>query len=128
MNTTTRNFILLSAVLGFLGVAIGAFGAHGLKTTLEANGREDTFETATRYHIYHALALLGVAWLSSITTERYVKLAGWLMFSGALIFSGALYVLALFNVGMMGVVAPIGGALMLVGWLCVGLTALNAKS
>ncbi|MBX3086723.1 MAG: DUF423 domain-containing protein [Anaerolineae bacterium] len=124
----SRTFIILSTILGFTGVALGAFGAHGLQATLEANGRTGTFETASRYQMYHALALIGVAWLMSIKADPFLTAAGWTLFAGALIFSGALYVLAIFDVRIMGAVAPIGGLLMLIGWACMGIGAWRVLS
>lgn len=112
-----KTFILLSAILGFTGVALGAFGAHGLAAYFAVNpGREDTFRTAVQYHLIHAVALLGAAWVA----ERYpgwpANTAGWLLFAGAVIFAGALYILSVFQVRIFGAVAPIGGLLMLAGW------------
>lgn len=118
-----RQFIIIAAVLGFFGVALGAFGAHGLEPTLEANGRTDTFETAARYHMYHALALIGVAWLAKQYQTRIVTWGGYLLTAGVLIFSGSLYILAIADLGFMGAVAPIGGAALLAGWGCIGYAA-----
>lgn len=119
----TRQFLMLAALLGVTGVALGAFGAHGLEATLAANGRQDTFETASRYHMYHALALLGVAWIATRLPSRMVTWGGWLIAVGTLIFSGSLYVLAIFDLGIMGAVAPVGGAALIAGWALVGLAA-----
>lgn len=116
-----RQWIMVAAGLGFLGVALGAFGAHGLQATLEANDRVGTFETASRYHMFHALALLAVAWLSTHTPTNWPRRAGLLLTAGTLIFSGSLYLLAVFDWGFMGAVAPVGGGLLLAGWTCVGL-------
>jgi len=123
----SRTFLLFAALLGFTGVAIGAFGAHGLETTLETNNRVDTFETATQYHLYHALALLGVAWLSTRVDSRFIWWAGCAIFVGTLIFSGSLYILAVFDIGFMGATAPIGGTLLLIGWACMGFGVWYAK-
>src|SRR4051812_48135067 len=111
----TRTFIILAAILGFTGVAIGAFGAHGLQATLQANGRLDVFETANRYQMYHALAMFAAAWLAQRLPGRLTTAAGYLLFAGALIFAGSLYVLAIFDLRIMGAVAPIGGILLLIG-------------
>jgi len=119
----SRQFVLIAAILGFLGVAIGAFGAHGLESTLEENGRVDTFETASRYHMYHAIALLGVAWLASWQPSRWVRWGGILITVGTVIFSGSLYILAVADLGFMGAIAPIGGAALLAGWGCIGYAA-----
>jgi uncharacterized membrane protein YgdD (TMEM256/DUF423 family) len=119
----SRTILVFAAILGFTGVAIGAFGAHGLQATLTANGTADTFQTASRYHMYHALALIGTAWLASRAKTGMIRAAGYLLFAGALIFSGSLYILAITNIKILGAVAPIGGVLMLAGWVCFGLAA-----
>lgn len=117
----TRNFILIAVFLGFSGVALGAFGAHGLESTLEANGRVDTFETAARYHMYHALAMIGIAWLSTQYAGLWIKRAGYFITLGTIIFSGSLYILAIADLGFMGAIAPIGGILLLAGWGSIAL-------
>jgi uncharacterized membrane protein YgdD (TMEM256/DUF423 family) len=119
----TRTFLLIAAVLGFFGVALGAFGAHGLQARLEANGRTDTFETANRYHLVHAVVMLGLAWVANIMPTRIVAWAGGLITAGTLIFSGSLYILAIFNIPIMGAIAPIGGTALLGGWAALGLAA-----
>jgi len=118
-----RQYIIVAALLGFLGVGLGAFGAHGLASILQANGREATFETATHYHLIHALALLVVALLSERYPERWLRWAGVAFIIGVVLFSGSLYVLAIFNLGFMGAIAPLGGVAMLVGWSCLGVAA-----
>lgn len=122
-----RNLVLTAALLGFSGVALGAFGAHGLQATLEATGRAATFETASRYHLIHALAMLGAAWLAGQTPGRWARLAGWYFAAGTLVFSGSLYLLAVSDVGWLGAVAPVGGALLLAGWACLGWAAWQAS-
>ena len=114
-----RRFILIGAIFGFIGVAIGAFGAHGLADTLETNGRTDTFQTASEYQMYHALAILMVGWLSTQVNHKLVQWAGYFFTAGVLIFSGSLYVLAIFDLGFMGAIAPIGGTSLLAGWACL---------
>ncbi|MFW5708970.1 MAG: DUF423 domain-containing protein [Chloroflexota bacterium] len=120
---TEKRLIILASILGLLGVALGAFGAHGLESTLEANGRTDTFQTASRYHMYHALALLGIAWVARHYPSRLINSAGYLIFMGTLIFSGSLYILAVADLGIMGAVAPIGGTALIIGWGLVGWAA-----
>jgi uncharacterized membrane protein YgdD (TMEM256/DUF423 family) len=123
-----RNFVILAALFGFLGVASGAFGAHGLSAYFEANpGTEDTFRTAVQYQMYHALALLAAAWLSQHSTSRYPRWAGWLFATGIVLFSGSLYVLSLLGVRIMGAVAPLGGVAFLAGWACLGIAAWRSE-
>ena len=104
----------ISAVIGFLAVALGAFGAHGLHDVLEKNGRLATWETAVQYHLTHAVAMLILA------TLRPPRIAAWwLMFAGITVFSGTLYVLALTNVKWLGAITPFGGVCLLAGWLAL---------
>ena len=104
--------IRAAAVFGFLGVALGAFGAHGLKDVLLAGGRAAVWETATLYLLVHAVALLAVA----LHMPR-ARVIGWLWGAGMVIFSGSLYVLALTGVKGLGAVTPVGGVLLLGGWV-----------
>jgi len=95
---------------------IGAFGAHALRATLEAQGRLDTFETAVKYQFYHTLALLAIGLLMSKMNQRLLGYAGYAMTGGIIIFSGSLYVLCLTGIRWLGAITPIGGVLMIVGW------------
>lgn len=108
----------LGALLAFLGVALGAFGAHALDGVLSPD-RLETYQTAVRYQMYHALGLLALGALP-VTAWRA---APWL-FWGSLIFSGSLYALVFSGFSLLGAVAPVGGTLQLVGWalLFVSLT------
>ena len=115
---TARLLLQLAALLGGLGVAIGAFGAHALHDTLGRAGRLDTFETAVRYQFYHLLALLAVGVLWTARPElRTLGTTGWLWLSGIIVFSGSLYTLCFTGITKLGAVAPMGGLLLLAGWL-----------
>ena len=117
-------WLLLAAIHGFIAVAAGAFGAHGLKERL-APEMLTIFETGARYEIYHALALTAVAFASHLFPKPKVwNVAGWGFFSGALIFSGSLYALALSGIKTFGAITPIGGVAMLIGWAALGVGAL----
>lgn len=111
-----RSFALAGAISGFLAVAAGAFGAHALRAQLTP-GQLLTFETAARYQMYHALALLAVAWASTRWPGLPVRAAGWLFIGGTVLFSGSLYILALTGARWLGAVTPLGGLLFLAGWL-----------
>ncbi len=110
-------FLLLASAFGALSVAIGAFGAHGLKKVLEEAGRMDTFETAVKYQFYHTLALFAIALLMFKIQDRLLDWAGWAMVGGMLVFSGSLYILCLTGVTKWGAVTPIGGLFFIVGWI-----------
>ena len=112
----TRLFFVMGALFGFVGVALGAFGAHALKQRL-ATDLFDIFEVGVRYQMYHALALLVVAWASVQWPGAAVAIAGWLFVAGIVIFSGSLYVLALTGVRWLGAVTPLGGVALLAGWV-----------
>jgi uncharacterized membrane protein YgdD (TMEM256/DUF423 family) len=109
-----RFWLVAGAVLAALGVAAGAFGAHALRARL---GPSDlvTFETAVRYQMYHALALL----LTGLLADRGVAVAasGWLFLTGIVLFSGSLYLLTLGGLRWMGAVTPLGGVAFILGWL-----------
>ncbi len=109
-------FFSLGAVLGALGVAAGAFGAHGLKARLSPEMLA-AFETGVRYHLIHALALLVVAWATTRWASAAIHAAGWLFLVGVLLFSGSLYAMCLTGMRELGAITPIGGAAFIMGWL-----------
>lgn len=113
-----RVFFALGAIAAFIGVALGAFAAHGLKSRLDANMMA-TFEIGVRYHMYHALALLGVAWACTRWPNVLTTSAGWLFIAGIVVFSGSLYALALTGVRSLGAITPLGGLAFLAGWICL---------
>lgn len=113
-----RTFLFIGALAGFLGVAFGAFGAHGLRNRLSPDMLA-VFETAVRYQMYHALALLLTAALAARSDGWLVSMAGWAFTAGLLLFSGSLYVLALTGITMFGAITPIGGIAFLIGWACL---------
>jgi uncharacterized membrane protein YgdD (TMEM256/DUF423 family) len=117
-----RIFFLLGCLSGFLGVALGAFGAHALKARLEPQMLA-TFEVGVRYQLFHAVALLAVAWAGTRWPGTAANAAGWLFVLGTLLFSGSLYALSLSGVRSLGAITPIGGLAFLAGWLCLGWAA-----
>ncbi len=121
MNSQTA--LRISAIVGFLAVALGAFGAHGLHALLEKNARLATWETAVLYHLTHSVVLLIIATLRPLRAAAF-----WLMLTGIAIFSGTLYVLALTNVKWLGAITPIGGVCLLAGWLALGFGKPDSKS
>jgi uncharacterized membrane protein YgdD (TMEM256/DUF423 family) len=120
MDTT---FLLVGSLLGFLGVAAGAFGAHGLRSRLSTDMLA-VFETAVRYQMYHVFALLIVAAaIGRLGDARLLSLAGWFFVAGIFLFSGSLYALALSGVTMLGAITPLGGLAFLIGWACLAIFA-----
>lgn len=117
-------FFVLGALLGGLGVAAGAFGAHALETRL-APDRLELFELAARYQMIHALALIAAAWAAERWPSGLANAAGWLLFVGVLIFCGTIYALAFGAPRVLGAVTPIGGLSLIVGWLLLALAAIR---
>lgn len=114
---------MIGAVNAFLAVALGAFGAHALKTRL-APDLLAVYHTGVQYHFYHALGLLAVGMLSlQVPGSPLVRASGWLMLAGIAIFSGSLYALALTGVRWLGAITPIGGVSFLAAWLALALAA-----
>ncbi|GAB4200117.1 MAG: DUF423 domain-containing protein [Wenzhouxiangellaceae bacterium] len=113
-----NGFAAVAAIAGFSAVAIGAFGAHALKLEGAA---ADWFETANRYHFYHALALLALAFSQRHGLLWNLSAYGWI--AGILIFSGSLYAMALGAPRWLGAIAPIGGTALLFGWACLFIAA-----
>lgn len=112
-----RRFGLLGGLFGALAVAAGAFGAHALRTRVGPRELE-VFETAARYQMYHALALLAAAWAVG-GDRRLGGAAGWLFTAGIVVFSGSLYALVLTGQRWLGAVTPLGGVAFILGWLCL---------
>jgi len=114
-----RTFIFVGALAGFVGVALGAFGAHFLSTDMLA-----VFETGVRYHLIHAVAILATAGLMGRASGRLLTSAGWLFSGGIVLFSGSLYVLALTGITIFGAITPLGGLAFLAGWACLLMAAI----
>ena len=117
-----RVFFILGSLSALLGVGLGAFASHGLKARL-APELLATFEIGVRYQMYHALALLGVAWACARWPGAAANASGWLFVAGTLLFSGSLYVLALSGARWLGAVTPFGGLAFLAGWVCLAIAA-----
>ncbi len=116
-------FFFLGSLSGGLAVALGAFGAHALKTRLTPESLA-TFETGVRYQMYHALALLVVAVaVTHVANVSLLNAAGWLFIAGTLLFSGSLYLLCFTQKRWLGAITPFGGLAFIAGWLLLALAA-----
>ncbi len=119
-NRSARFFLAIGAGLLGIGVAAGAFGAHGLEGMVSPE-RVEVYNTGVLYHLLHALALLilGLA-IARWPGERLLQVAGYLLIAGIVIFSGSLYLLVLTDTGVLGAITPIGGVAFIAGWaVCV---------
>lgn len=123
---TDRQLSALAALCMLVGVAAGAFGAHGLKGRIDADMLA-VWQTGVQYHLIHALGLFAVAWLRARHPRaRLLQAAGWLMFAGIVLFSGSLYLLALTGIRWLGAVTPLGGATFLLAWAMTAWAAWRA--
>lgn len=127
-----RAALLASGILGFLAVALGAFGAHGLKGRLSplADGaqRLDWWNLGAHYQLTHALALGLVAWLATRTSSSAITVATAGLVAGCVLFSGSLYVMALTGIRALGAVTPFGGVAFLVGWASIVVAAWSLRA
>ena len=115
----SRSILSVSSFLLAIGIALGAFGAHALEDVLSAE-RMQTWETAVSYQMWNSLGLLGIGILSIILSIDFTK-ESFGIFLGIIIFSGSLYTLCLTNMNWLGAVTPIGGTLMIIGWIVLGI-------
>ncbi len=123
-------WLTLAALNGFIAVAAGAFGAHGLQGRVEERALA-AFETGAQYHMYHALALVGVAWLVSISPQSGITatgpiIAGWAFLAGIVLFSGSLYFYGLTESRALVLITPLGGLAFLAGWAAMLYAALKS--
>lgn len=128
-----KGFIIIASFLGALAVALGAFGAHGLKN-YASPAMINTFETAVKYQFYHVFALAIIGMLHAYFPSTLLVLSGKLFMAGMFIFSGSLYLLTLFSVlgwnqfKWLGVITPIGGLLLITAWILMGVSLLRYKA
>jgi uncharacterized membrane protein YgdD (TMEM256/DUF423 family) len=111
-----KALLMAGALNGALAVALGAFGAHGLRERVSAQMLA-TWETAAQYHFFHALALLIVGMLAHQLNETALAVPGWVLLAGVTVFSGSLYLLVLTDQRWLGAITPLGGTALIVGWL-----------
>ncbi len=116
-----KSFLIIGAVCGLLAVAIGAFGAHALRDSLDAYAK-GIYDTAVQYQMFHATALLVVGLLLVARPELGLALSGWAFLLGIVLFSGSLYLLAVTGTKAWGAVTPFGGLSFLLGWAWLAYT------
>ncbi len=121
-----KTFFIIGALSGGVSVALGAFGAHGLRERLTPQ-LLDTFETGVRYEIYHAFAILVVAFALTRWQSNLLPLAGWAFVIGTILFSGSLYILALTGIRWLGAITPLGGVAFIAGWILLAVGVWQSK-
>ncbi|MFT3929712.1 MAG: DUF423 domain-containing protein [Spongiibacteraceae bacterium] len=123
-----KMYLVIAAINGFLAVALGAFGAHGLKQKLSADMLA-VYQTGVQYHFYHTLALFGVALLMlQLPQSALLRWSAGLFLIGMIIFSGSLYVLAISGIRWLGAITPLGGVAFLAGWALLAIAMWNWKT
>ena len=120
------SWFAIGALAAGAGVALGAFGAHGLKSRVDADLLA-VFETGVRYHMYHALALLAVGWAATRCPGTWVTTSGWLFLVGILLFSGSLYLMTFTGARWLGAITPLGGMCFIVGWVLLAVAAFKTR-
>ncbi|MCG6879893.1 MAG: DUF423 domain-containing protein [Deltaproteobacteria bacterium] len=121
-----RIFLFLGALSAFIGVAAGAFGAHGLKGRISTEMLA-VFEVGVRYQMYHAFALIITAWVQTKWPSFMVIAAGWCFAIGTILFSGSLYLLSLSGTKWLGAITPVGGLAFLAAWALLALGVLKTQ-
>jgi uncharacterized membrane protein YgdD (TMEM256/DUF423 family) len=115
-------FIILGALNGFIAVALGAFGAHGLEGKIPDKYLE-TWQTAVQYQMFHAVGLLVLGLLAGKISSPLINWSGWLMLIGIILFSGSLFVLSVTQIKVLGAITPLGGVSFLVAWVLMIIAA-----
>lgn len=118
----TRLFLFWGAVNAALAVAMGAFGAHGLKQSIEP-ALLAVYQTGAQYHLFHALGLLLVGVIARARGDRLLAVSGWMLLAGMVLFSGSLYLLAITGERWLGAITPLGGTAFILAWLLLAVAA-----
>ncbi|MBK9411503.1 MAG: DUF423 domain-containing protein [Gemmatimonadetes bacterium] len=121
-----RLFLIIAALSGAVSVGAGAFGAHALRARLEPRLLE-VFQTGAQYQMYHALAMVGVAWVASRWPGALSTASGWLFVAGTVLFSGSLYAMALTGVRALGAITPLGGVCFIAGWVTLAVAVMRER-
>ncbi|RXJ69224.1 DUF423 domain-containing protein [Halarcobacter ebronensis] len=126
INNNVKTFLFIASVMMGLAIAIGAFGAHGLKAIVEPNMLV-VYHTGVEYQFYNSLGLFAASFIIYLKPDsKKSVIAAWLIFIGMLIFSFSLYFLVVLNIPVLGAITPIGGTLMIIGWLLLAYSVLKA--
>ena len=124
---SVNRWIAIAALLALTAVGLGALGAHAMKD-LFSTDQLASYQVAVQYQMFHALGLLGVAWWIAHSRSRLASAAAWFMFVGVVMFSGSIYALVFTAKAWLGPITPIGGLLMMIGWLLLAVSALRPRA
>ncbi|WP_017862181.1 DUF423 domain-containing protein [Leptospira interrogans] len=127
MTVKQKTILVFTSLFGFLGVALGAFGAHGLKSILSPEMLA-IYETGNRYHLIHTIPPLILALTGHLNNNGLVWISSILFLAGILIFSGSLYILSVTGIKILGAIPPIGGISFLIAWAFLGFSVIRSKS
>ena len=119
----SKKYVIISAIMGALGVALGAFGAHGLKKLLSPELLE-TYKTGVFYHLLHVVVLLVI----SLNTKYNLRLPYYFILCGIIFFSFSLYIYTLFGIKFFAIITPFGGVSLILGWITIGITVYNKNN
>jgi uncharacterized membrane protein YgdD (TMEM256/DUF423 family) len=123
--TMLKTFLMLGSLNAFLSVALGAFGAHALKSKLSPD-MLNVYQTGVQYHMIHSLGLILIALLADkLGNSSLVNASGWALFIGIVLFSGSLYALSLSGIKVLGAITPLGGVSFLLGWILLAIAAMK---
>ena len=122
----SRHFIWIGALAAFLGVAMGAFGAHAVREVLPHELMQ-AYRTGVDYHLWHALGLIGIGLYGRDSCSALIRASGWLMLAGIALFSGSLYVLSLSGIRWLGLITPFGGTALLAAWALFALAVYKQR-
>ena len=124
----SKLFLILGSINAATAVTMGAFGAHSLKTKISQD-MLSVFQTAVQYHFYHSLGLLIIGLLTIyFKPEKYLKIAGWIMFIGIILFSGSLYILSTTGTRWLGIITPVGGIAFIISWIYIAIAVWKRSS
>lgn len=126
MSSTTKKFLQYGSIIMALSVALGAFGAHALKSILDEHMLA-VYNTAVEYQFYHGLGLFVVAFISHINNTKKINLAGNIMFYSIFLFSGSLYLMTITGIKLLGAITPIGGTGFIIAWVLLFLSLKDIK-
>lgn len=122
-----KHILLTGSFLGFLSVALGAFGAHLLEDYLFWSNRLETFDIAVRYQFYHVFFIFIIASFYETFDKTHLHYAFYLCLIGIILFSGSLYTLCITNMSFFGFITPIGGVCLMLAWICFAISVIKKK-